>query len=341
MTHYGYLLDMRLKLFTCSLFILLITSCSQNNNHSLPVVGQLEWERVELINELSEPIIARHAAEGDELEAGALILSLDARRTTANLQALKANRNLLASKLQELIAGSRIEDIEQAKQSVIQNQSTLNLARLEYQRIKTLQQQHHLSQDALDKAFNVLESQGAALTAAKANLSKLQAGNRIEQIEQARQALQVAEQQVQGDEITLKHLQIRAPRAGRLDSLPFEIGEQPPVASTVAVMLGGKQPYARIHIPEQIRAWIKPGTPATVQIDGVDQHFNAKVRSIHKTPDFTPYYALTETDRSRLSYLAKLDFVDAQVANLPAGLPLTVSFNLDKLKSIDPVATSE
>ncbi len=189
MTHYGYLLDMRLKLFTCSLFILLITSCSQNNNHSLPVVGELEWERIELINELSEPIIARHAAEGDELEAGALILSLDARRTSANLQALKANRNQLASKLQELIAGSRIEDIEQAKK-----------------------------------------------------------------------ALQVADQHVQSDEITLQHLQIRTPRAGRLDSLPFEIGEQPPVGSTVAVMLGGKQPYARIHIPEQIRAWISSAT---------------------------------------------------------------------------------
>ncbi|WP_019557435.1 HlyD family secretion protein [Thiomicrorhabdus arctica] len=335
------LLGMRLKLFVCSFLILLTTSCSQHNNHTLPVVGELEWERIELINELSEPIIARHAAEGDELQAGALILSLDPRRTAANLQALIANRNLLASKLQELVAGSRIEDVEQAKQSVIQSQSGLTLARLEYQRIKTLQKQHHLSQEELDKAFNALQNQGAALTAANANLHKLQAGNRIEQIEQAKQALQVAEQQVKHDEITLQHLQIRAPRAGRLDSLPFEIGEQPPVGSTVAVMLGGKQPYARIHIPEQIRAWIKPGTPATVQIDGVNQHFTAKVRSIHTAPDFTPYYALTETDRSRLSYLAKLDFVEAQVTNLPAGLPLTVTFNLDKLKSIHSEATSK
>ena len=332
---------MRLKMLICSLLILLTTSCSQNNHQTLPVVGELEWERIELVNELSEPIIARHAAEGDKLQAGTLILSLDARRATANLQALIANRNLLAAKLKELLAGSRIEDIEQAKQTVIQNQSGLNLARLEYQRIKTLHEQHHLSQDELDKAFNALESQRAALTAANANLSKLQVGNRVEQIEQAKQALKVAEQQVQREEITLQHLQIRAPRAGRLDSLPFEIGEQPPVGSVIAVMLGGKQPYARIHIPEQIRAWIKPGTPATVQIDGVDQHFNAKVRSIHNAPDFTPYYALTETDRSRLSYLAKLDFIDAQVTDLPAGLPLTVTFNLDELKSIDPATTSE
>lgn len=336
-----YLLGMRLKIFTSSLLIILTTGCSQNNNQTLPVVGELEWERIELVNELSEPIIGRHAAEGDELQAGALILSLDARRASANLQALIANRNLLAAKLKELVAGSRIEDIEQAKQTVIQNQSGLNLARLEYQRIKTLREQHHLSQDELDKAFNALESRRAALAAANANLNKLQAGNRVEQIEQARQALQVAEQQIQRDEITIQHLQIRAPRDGRLDSLPFEVGEQPPAGSVVAVMLGGERPYARIHIPEQIRAWIKPGTPATVQIDGIDQHFNAKVRSIHKTPDFTPYYALTETDRSRLSYLAKLDFVDAQVESLPAGLPLTVTFNLDELKSIHPAATSE
>ncbi|GAG92015.1 unnamed protein product, partial [marine sediment metagenome] len=39
---------------------------------------------------------------------------------------------------------------------------------------------------------------------------------------------------------------------------------------------------------------------------------------------FTPYFALTEHDRSRLSYLAEVDVPDA--SSLPSGVPLEVDF---------------
>ena len=119
-----------------STFVIMASSCTYKNNHTVPVVGELEWERVELVNEISEPIIERPAAEGDYLQAGDIILILDPRRARAILNSTIATRNQLAAKLEELTTGSRKEDIEQAKQSVIKSQSLLNLARLEYSRIK-------------------------------------------------------------------------------------------------------------------------------------------------------------------------------------------------------------
>ncbi len=317
-----------------SALVVIASSYTYKKNHTIPVVGELEWERVELVNEISEPIIERPAAEGDYLQAGDIILILDPRRARAILQSTIATRNQLAAKLKELSTGSRKEDIEQAKQLVIKSQSLLSLARLEYSRIQKLHQQQYLSQDDLDKAKNAVATAQSTLAFDQANLLKLQSGTRIEILEQAKQALQAADSQVKHNEINLQRLQIHAPRAGILDSLPFEIGEQPQAGSVVAVMLAGNQPYARIHIPEQMRVAVKPGTRAKIQIDGVDQVFDAKVRSIQYSPDFTPYYALTEADRSRLSYLAKLDFVDAEVRLLPAGLPLTVTFDLDTMNTI-------
>ncbi|MDG6778816.1 HlyD family efflux transporter periplasmic adaptor subunit [Thiomicrorhabdus sp. zzn3] len=307
---------------------LALSGCSQTNNQNT-VLGTLEWDRVELVNEVSEPIIARPYTEGAKLKSGDVILKLDERRAQATLDQAIANRDLLAAKLQELENGPLPEDIEQARQTLIQSRSRLNLAQLEYTRIKKLHQQTLVSQDELDQALNEWQSAKAQLALNQANLDKLQTGTRKEQIEQAKQALLAADQQVKLHEINLQRHQIKAPSDGVLDSLPFQLGEQPNAGSVVAVMLFGKQPYARVHIPEELRASIRPGTSATVYIDGTEQVFSARVRSIQNSPDFTPYYALTEHERSRLSYLAKID-LQGSVENLPAGVPVSVTFDLTK-----------
>ena len=51
------------------------------------------------------------------------------------------------------------------------------------------------------------------------------------------------------------------------------------------------------------------------------------MRSIRSEPSFTPYYALTGDDVSRLSYLAEIEIDDsADMQALPAGLPVQVRF---------------
>ena len=48
------------------------------------------------------------------------------------------------------------------------------------------------------------------------------------------------------------------------------------------------------------------------------------VRWVSADASFTPYFALTEHDRSRLSYLAEIDLPGA--AGLPSGVPLQADF---------------
>jgi len=48
------------------------------------------------------------------------------------------------------------------------------------------------------------------------------------------------------------------------------------------------------------------------------------VRWVSADASFTPYFALTEHDRSRLSYLAEVDLPGA--SHLPSGVPLQVDF---------------
>jgi len=57
-------------------------------------------------------------------------------------------------------------------------------------------------------------------------------------------------------------------------------------------------------------------------VDGVAEVLPGRVRTVSQEAAFTPYYALTERDRGRLSYVAKIDLEGDAARGLPTGLPL-------------------
>ena len=116
-----------------------------------------------------------------------------------------------------------------------------------------------------------------------------------------------------------------APRAGRVDSLPYEVGDRPPAGAPLAILLVGETPYARVYVPAPIRTGVALGDRVRVFVDGQEQGYGGTVRMLRNEPVFTPYYALTGEDASRLSYLAEIA-LDADAAGLPAGLPVRVGF---------------
>ena len=104
--------------------------------------------------------------------------------------------------------------------------------------------------------------------------------------------------------------------------MPFKTGDQPPAEAELVRLLVGDAPYARVFIPASQRALIRIGDRMQVWVEGIDQPFAARVRNIRSEASFTPYYALTGDDASRLSYRAELALEGAETQRLPAGLPL-------------------
>jgi HlyD family secretion protein len=82
-------------------------------------------------------------------------------------------------------------------------------------------------------------------------------------------------------------------------------------------------PYARVYVPSSVRVKFVPGIEVPVHVDGLDQILTGKVRWVSSDPSFTPYYALTEDERSRLMYLAEIDLPDS-AQTLPTGVPAQV-----------------
>ncbi|MGZ8242900.1 HlyD family secretion protein [Methylomagnum sp.] len=301
-------------------FILLFLTACDGNRSEYQAVGTLEWDRVELIAEVSESILELAAKEGEWVEAGRPLLQLDPARRLALLNQAQAARAQAAARLLELQRGPRGEDIEQAKARFAGAEQVLSARVREYERQAEILKRKLASPDAVDRARAERDAAQAERDTAEANLRELRAGTRKEQIEQARHALAEAEATVRRYEIDLAHLTVKAPVPGRVDSFPLQPGNQPQAGKVVATLLSG-QPYARVYIPEPLRARVKPGDPARIHVDGLAQAFEGRVRMVEADPSFTPFYALTERDRKHLSYVAKIDFVGPS-RDLPAGLPV-------------------
>jgi HlyD family secretion protein len=115
---------------------------------------------------------------------------------------------------------------------------------------------------------------------------------------------------------------------GVVDKVLYQLGERPAPGTTIAVLLDSSRTFARVYVPEHLRARVQPGESLQVRVDGVAESFNGRVRWVSADASFTPYFALTQHDRSRLSYLAEIDLEGA--ADLPSGVPLQADFPAGK-----------
>lgn len=273
-------------LFTALAPVLLLAACGHSS--PLPLTGTLERDRMELVAEAQEPIVALAVHEGDRVRSGDLILQLDTRNAAAALAQAKGARDQAAAHLPG-------------------TQATLARAQKDFNRSQTLVAQHTRSVSDLDQARDTLDNARAANNAAVAALQQAQAA-----LDQA--------------QLTLDRLSVRAPRDAIVDSLPYHLGERPPARAVVAVLLDADSAYAEIYIPEPLRARALPGLTATLSFDGLNRQFAGTLRYVSQDSSFTPYYSLTERDRSRLAYLAKVYLQPGQAADLPSGAPVTVDF---------------
>jgi HlyD family secretion protein len=288
------------------------------------MVGTLERDRIELKVESSEPITAIHVADGELVSAGTLVIEQDPLRATARLNHQEAIHDQAAARLAELTRGPREETIREARARLEASRVQKKNAQANLERTREIFAKGLSSQGRLDFDETNYQTAVAQEKADKQALTKLLNGTTVEELEQASATVAAAEAQVRLAELELDRTRVRAPQSGTVDKVLYQLGERPNPGTTIAVLLDARRIFARVYVPEHLKSSIRPGSALNVRIDGVDRVLQGSVRWVSSDASFTPYFALTEHDRSRLSYLAEIDVPDA--GELPIGIPLQVDF---------------
>lgn len=308
-----------------TLFVFATIALSACQQTPPQLLGTTEWDRITIPAEWSEPITSVSTHQGALVEKGELLMQLDDRRAKRRYGRLQAELAATQAQLDELLHGTRVEDVAAARAELQRTQALLLEAELVLQRQLDLRQRGLNAAANVDSARASRDSALAARNGARANVEKLGLGARTEAIA-ARLALRdVAQANLDEFELSLAKLQVLAPRAGRIDALPFKLGDQPPLGASIVSILVGEKPFVRVFIPASERLAFPIGTRCKLNVLGRAQPLAGQVRFIESDASFTPYYALSGKDASRVVYRAEIDIVDAPLESLPAGLSVTVS----------------
>jgi HlyD family secretion protein len=316
---------------TSSMLLMALTIVAGCGDGESPyrVVGELASDRVEITSESNEPITSIAVTEGETLRAGQVLIEQDPRRASARLAEAEAALRQANARLDELVRGPRKEQIDAARANVEGASQELEFRQTELDRTREVHARGLASPDALDRAQATLDNAQANLKLRLAQLEELLTGTTVEELAQAEQAVQQSAARRDAAKVDLERHTLRSPVDGLADARLFELGERPNPGQPVMVVLGGQQAYARVYVPEAVRVHVKAGTEARVHVDGLDAPLAGRVRWVSSDAAFTPYYALTERDRSRLSYVAKVDITE-QRDRLPDGVPVEVEFLVER-----------
>ncbi len=298
----------------------------------LVLYGNVDIREANLTFHNSEHIDEMLVQEGDHVRKGQLLATMHKVRIQAEYAAAEAKVASQQAVVARLEAGSRPQEIRQARADVTAAKARLQDARVTYERITGLHEQQAASKQALDDAQAGLDTARADLKVAQEALALAIEGPRIEDIEEARAMLKVDQAQLALAAQVLKDTELYAPSDGIIRNRILEPGDMATPATPVFTLALINPVWVRSYAPETVLGKLALGMRAGVSTDSYpDKTYPGWVGFISPTAEFTPKSVETPELRTRLVYQLRV-YVCNPEDELRLGMPATVTIALDQPK---------
>lgn len=225
-------------------------------------------ERV-IIPELGGRLKRVLIAEGDRVEAGAVIAEIENADYIAAVAAADALVALREAELARLVAGTRAEEIDAAAAAAREADAAALIARQEHERRVRMRAADQLSAEALEQAAAARSTAEARADGARARLALARAGARAEDRAVAEAALAAARADAEQARARYEKTLIRTPIDGVVLKRDLREGETVVALSPVPLARIGDVGtlYVRANIDELDIARIRTGQRAEITTD--------------------------------------------------------------------------
>jgi len=299
---------------------------------ALVLYGNIDIREVDLAFNNSEHIDQLLVQEGDRVSKGQLLATLHQERLQAEVAVAKAKLAAQNAVVARLNAGTRPEEVRQAKANVAAARAKLTDAEITFDRTQKLTAKKALSRQALDDAQASLDTARANLKVAKETLALAEAGPRLEDIEEAKAVLNAEEAQLALAQEILKDTELYAPDDGVIRDRILEPGDMVTPQTPVLTLALTNPVWVRTYVPETRLGQLSLGMTAEVSTDSYPgKTYQGWVGFISPTAEFTPKNVETPDLRTRLVYQARVYICNPQ-NELRLGMPATVNIPLDQVK---------
>ena len=293
----------------------------------LTLYGNVDIRTVNMSFRVGGRLASLTVDEGDSIRAGQTLGELDrAPYENALLQA-QANVSTAQAQYDLMMAGYRSEEIAQAAAAVNQAQAAYDYAQNFYQRQLGLRASSAISANDLENARSSRDQAQATLKSAQDKLRQYRAGNRPQEIAQAKASLEQAQAALAQAKLDLHDTVLTAPSDGTLMTRAVEPGTMLNAGSTVLTLSLTHPVWVRAYVDETNLGQAQPGQEVLIYTDSrPDKPYHGKIGFVSPSAEFTPKTVETPDLRTDLVYRLRIVVTDADGA-LRQGMPVTVSFN--------------
>jgi HlyD family secretion protein len=296
----------------------------------LHLFGNVDIRQIQLSFHATGRIQRIMVQEGQRVQAGELVAELDPVRYEAAVAQAKAQAAAQQQVLARLLAGSRPEEIQEARARVKAAEAALRDAEPTQRRTRILAQSQYVSQQQLDNAEASLNTARANLDGAQQALTLTIKGPRQEDIDAARAQLKAYEAALRKAEEELADTRLYAPEQAVVQGRILEPGDMASPQTPVFTLALDNPIWVRAYVSEPDLGKIAPGIRAEVKTDSFpNKTYRAWIGFISPTAEFTPKQVETTELRSKLVYRLRVYVCNPQ-NELRLGMPADVLIPLNQ-----------
>lgn len=285
--------------------------------------GYVEADYVYVAPTTPGTITAIAVANGDSIDKGSVLATLDTAQYQAALDAAKAQVAAAQATYDNLTTGGRAAEVEVARASLAKAQSDLQLARSSAERTEKLYQQGFASKAQLDQAQASLGSANAQVNQLQAQLQVTQLPARDAQQLAAEANLTAAKANAAKARADLADRTLSAPIDGYVERVYYDVGEMAAAGVPLVALMPRGKLKIEFFVPEPDRALLRIGAPLAVSCDGCPAGLTASLSYMASAPQTTPPIIYSREERTRLVFMAEAT-LDAGNGLAP-GQPVSVS----------------
>jgi len=294
----------------------------------LNLSGNIEVTETNVGFKLPGRIIELAVDEGQQVNAGQLIARLDNAELTSVVMQNKASLQEAMTRLAELRAGSRAQEIERAQANVNVQAADLDKAKKDYERADILYKNGAISASQFEAAQNTYNTRAAQHKSAQETLSLVKEGPRKEDIQAAEHRVQQTKAMMNTSEERLKDTALLAPISGVVLRKNAELGEILSAGTPVFTIGDLQNPWVKVYVKEDRLGQVKLGQKADVKVDSFkNKTYEGTVTFISSEAEFTPKNVQTEEERVKLVFGVKIK-VRNENGELKPGMPADVIISI-------------
>jgi HlyD family secretion protein len=293
----------------------------------LRLYGNVDIRGVDLGFRVSGRLLEVIPDEGDALQPGQLLARIDPQPYRNELAQAEAALAIAEAELQLKQAGSRSEEIEQARAALEESRVVAMDATRSHDRQLGLVGSGGTSKQSLETSEAALNQAKQRVKLNEAKLHLLEAGFRVEEIAAATAKVAQAKAARASAALRIEDTELKAPAAGIVLTRALEPGAIVQAGATVFSLSLEQPVWVRAYVHEPDLGRVPPGTKVLLTTDGrPNKPFHGKVGFVSPRAEFTPKSVETPELRTSLVYRLRI-VVDDSDGSLRQGMPVTVTLD--------------